>query len=87
MTAASLVMFLILSLLHLGDVKQVVGGELERLEKSGVVSVEYKGQDPELAGRTFTLDEIKKPRPSGRMRSPARAPGSAEKSCPRPRRA
>jgi putative OPT family oligopeptide transporter len=62
-TAASLVMFLILSLLHLGDVKQVVGSELERLEKSGVVSVEYKGQDAELAGRTFTLDEIKQAAP------------------------
>ena len=62
-TAAAVVMFLILSLLHLGDIKQVVGGEMERLEKSGIASVEYKGQDPALAGRTYTLDEIKQASP------------------------
>jgi len=59
-TAAAVVMFLILSLLHLGDVKQVVGNELERLERNGVVTVEYKGEDPALAGTTYTLDEIKR---------------------------
>ena len=62
-TAAAVVMFLILSLLHLGDIKQVVGDEMERLEKSGIASVEYKGQDPALAGRTYTLDEIKQASP------------------------
>ena len=62
-TAAAVVMFLILSLLHLGDIKQVVGGEMEKLEKSGITSVEYKGQDPALAGRTYTLDEIKQAPP------------------------
>jgi len=62
-TAAAVVMFLILSLLHLGDVKQVVGAEIERLETSGVVSVEYRGQDPALAGTTYTLDEVKQAAP------------------------
>ena len=62
-TAAAVVMFLILSLLHLGDIKQVVGGEMEKLEKSGITSVEYKGQDPALAGKTYTLDEIKQASP------------------------
>jgi uncharacterized oligopeptide transporter (OPT) family protein len=59
-TAAAVVMFLILSLLHLGDVKQAVGNELERLEGSGVTSVEYKGQDAALTGKVFTLDEIRR---------------------------
>ena len=59
-TAAALVMFLILSLLHLGDIKQVVGSELEKLEKSGITSVEYKGQDAGLTGKVYTLDEIRR---------------------------
>lgn len=58
-TASALVMFLILSLLHLGDIKQVVGNEIERLEASGATSIEYKGQDAALAGTTYTLDEIR----------------------------
>jgi putative OPT family oligopeptide transporter len=62
-TAAALVMFLILSLLHLGDIKQVVGVELEKLEKSGITSIEYKGQDAGLAGTAYTLDEIKRMAP------------------------
>ncbi|MDD3642210.1 MAG: oligopeptide transporter, OPT family, partial [Candidatus Krumholzibacteria bacterium] len=57
-TAASVVMFLILSLLHRGDVKQAVGNELDRLERSGIASVEYRGEDPALAGTTYTLDEL-----------------------------
>jgi putative OPT family oligopeptide transporter len=62
-TAAGVIMFLILSLLHLGDVKQAVGNELDRLERSGITTVEYKGQDPSLAGMTYTLEEIKEIRP------------------------
>ena len=62
-SAAAVVMFLILSLLHLGDIKQAVGNELERLEKSGITSVEYKGQNAELTGRVYTLDEIRQLRP------------------------
>jgi putative OPT family oligopeptide transporter len=59
-SAAAVVMFLILSLLHLGDVKQAVGNELERLEKSGITSIEYKGQDAALTGKVYTLDEIRR---------------------------
>jgi putative OPT family oligopeptide transporter len=62
-SAAAVVMFLILSLLHLGDIKQAVGNELERLEKSGITSVEYKGQNAELTGSVYTLDEIRRVRP------------------------
>ena len=62
-TAAALVMFLVISLLHLADVKKVVGGEIDRLESSGVTQVEYKGDDPALAGTTYTLDEIRQAAP------------------------
>ncbi|MDD3642063.1 MAG: OPT/YSL family transporter, partial [Candidatus Krumholzibacteria bacterium] len=56
-------LFLILSLLHLGDVKQAVGNELDRLERGGIASVEYRGEDPALAGTTYTLDELRLIRP------------------------
>ncbi len=62
-TAAGVIMFLVLSLLHLGDVKQAVGNEFDRLERSGVATVEYKGEDPALAGTTYTLDEIRQAPP------------------------
>ncbi len=56
---AAVVMFFFLSLLHLGDVKRVVGTELESLEKNQVTTVVYKGTNPDLAGKTYTLDEIR----------------------------
>jgi len=58
-SAAALVMFLILSLLHLGDVKQVVSNEFDKLDKSGITSIEYKGSNAELNGKVYTVDEIK----------------------------
>jgi putative OPT family oligopeptide transporter len=57
--AAAVVMFFVVSLLHLGDVKRVVGKEMERLEATRVTTVVYKGINPDLAGRTYTLDEIR----------------------------
>lgn len=58
-TSASLVMFFVLSLLHLGDIKQSTGNEIEKLQKSNSTVVVYKGKNPELQGKTFTLDEIR----------------------------
>lgn len=57
--AASTIMFLILTLLHLGDIKEVVGKKIEKLEKDKVTTVEYKGKDQSLAGTTYTLEDIK----------------------------
>lgn len=62
-TAAALVMFFVLSLLHLGDIKQVVGNELDKLEKTGVQSVEYKGKNQQLLGSTFSISELKQMAP------------------------
>ena len=61
--SAATVMFLILSLLHLGDVKRVVGEELDKLEMSQVASVVYKGNNPGLAGKHYTLNEIRQLEP------------------------
>ncbi len=58
-TAASLVMFLVLSLLHLGDLKRAVGEELERLQEAGTTTVVYKGNESTMKGKTFTLDEVR----------------------------
>jgi len=58
-TASSLVMILVLSLLHLGDLKRAVGEELERLEQAGTTTVMYKGDEASLKGRMFTLDEVR----------------------------
>jgi uncharacterized oligopeptide transporter (OPT) family protein len=58
-TAASVALFFVLSLLHLGDVKRVVGAELESLEQAQVASVVYKGKNPELEGRTYTLGQVR----------------------------
>jgi len=58
-TAAALVMFLVLSLLHLGDMKRAVGTELDRLEQSGTATVTYKGTRTGLAGTSYTLDQVR----------------------------
>jgi putative OPT family oligopeptide transporter len=58
-TAAAVVMFLVLSLLHLGDLKRAVGNELDKLEQSGTTSVTYRGEQAELQGKSYTLAEVK----------------------------
>ena len=58
-TAAATVMFLILSLLHLGDIKRAVGEELDYLDTQQTTSVVYKGKDPQLAGKTYTIAEVR----------------------------
>lgn len=58
-TAASLVMFLVLSLLHLGDLKRAVGDELDRLEAAGTATVSYRGDEVSMQGKEFTLDQIR----------------------------
>ncbi|MCU0372979.1 MAG: oligopeptide transporter, OPT family, partial [Ignavibacteria bacterium] len=58
-TTASIIMFLVLSLLHIGDLKQSVSNEIGKLEGSGTKTIEYKGKSPEFTGKSFTLDEVK----------------------------
>jgi len=58
-TASALVMFFVLSLLHLGDVKKVVGTELDNLERNQITTVVYKGDDPDLQGKMYTLAEVR----------------------------
>ncbi|MBI4879600.1 MAG: oligopeptide transporter, OPT family [Planctomycetes bacterium] len=57
--SSAVVMFFVLALLHLGDVKGAVADELERLEEQQVASVTYQGKHLELAGTQYTLAEIR----------------------------
>ena len=57
--AASTIMFLILTLLHLGDIKDVVGKKIEKLEKENVSVVQYQGENPALKNTTYTIADIK----------------------------
>lgn len=57
--SASLVMFLVLSLLHLGDLKQSTSDEIIKLQNSGTTSITYKGKNPELSGKSFQLEQLK----------------------------
>lgn len=56
--SASLVMFFVLSLLHLGDIKQNTAAEIQKLQNSNTTTITYKGKNPEFAGKTFMLNEV-----------------------------
>lgn len=58
-TAAALIMFFVLSVLHLGNIKQTVSMKLEELEKAGVTEVVYDGSFRNIEARAYTLEEIK----------------------------
>jgi len=58
-TAAALSMFLVLSVLHLGDIKGAVAGRIGELERGGVASVEYAGSSAALEARSYSLDEVR----------------------------
>lgn len=58
-TAAALVMFFVLSVLHLGNIKQSVAGKLTELEKAGITEVTYDGGHRAVPAGTYSLDEIK----------------------------
>jgi uncharacterized oligopeptide transporter (OPT) family protein len=58
-TAAALAMFFVLSVLHLGNIKQVVAGKMADLSAAGVTEVAYDGRHQAIPAGTYTLDEIK----------------------------
>jgi uncharacterized oligopeptide transporter (OPT) family protein len=58
-TAAALVMFLVLSVLHLGDIKAAVADRLGEMQARGVSSVEYSGANASLERRAYTIDEVR----------------------------
>ena len=57
--AASLVMFFVLSILHLGNIKQVVSAKLEEMEEAGITEVAYDGRHAAVPAGTYTVAEIK----------------------------
>jgi uncharacterized oligopeptide transporter (OPT) family protein len=58
-TAAALAMFLVLSVLHLGDIKAAVATRLAEMDRGAVTSVEYSGPSTVLEQRTYSLDEVR----------------------------
>jgi putative OPT family oligopeptide transporter len=58
-SAAALSLFMVLSVLHLGDIKGAVSTKLAELEGAGVASVTYEGDDPALERRAYTLAEAR----------------------------
>jgi putative OPT family oligopeptide transporter len=56
--AAALSLFLVLGVLHLGDIKSAVAARLDALRAAGQTSVVYQGDDALLARRAYTLAEI-----------------------------
>lgn len=58
-TSSALVMFLVLSLLHLGDLKQSTSDEIIKLQSAGTTTITYKGKNPELLGKSFQLEQLK----------------------------
>lgn len=61
--ASASLMFLILTLLHLGDIKQTTLKDIEKLEYEGITTVTYQGDMPLFIGKTFTIDSIRKMSP------------------------
>ena len=58
-TAAALAMFFVLSVLHLGNIKQVVGAKLQGLEAGGVTEIAYDGRHQAIPAGTYSLAEVK----------------------------
>lgn len=62
-TAAALVMFFVLSILHIGDIKQAVSEKFIALEKDNITEVTYKGNNPNIIQKIYTINELKKLQP------------------------
>lgn len=62
-TAAATTMFIILSILHLGDIKQSVNDRLEKMDKSGVTTHTYRGDLEIWTGKTLSVSDIRKLEP------------------------
>jgi putative OPT family oligopeptide transporter len=58
-TAAALSMFLVLSILHLGDIKSAVSAKLADLQSQKIESVVYEGDDPALERRAYGIAEVR----------------------------
>lgn len=58
-SAAAIIMFLVIALLHLGDIKQMTGKKIAELENSGTKELVYHGSLKEFDGKTLTLDQIR----------------------------
>lgn len=58
-SAAAIIMFLVIALLHLGDIKQMTGKKMAELEAAGTTEVVYNGTLEGYTGKTFSLTQIR----------------------------
>lgn len=58
-TVAAVVMFLVLSVLHLGNIKQTVTARIIEMEEAGIAEITYDGRIQNIEARTYSLEEIK----------------------------
>jgi len=58
-TVAAVVMFLVLSVLHLGNIKQTVTARITEMEEAGITEIAYDGRIQSIEARTYSLEEIK----------------------------
>ena len=57
--AAAMIMFFVLSILHIGDIKQAVSEKFIALEKNHISEVVYQGSNPNIIQKVYTIDELK----------------------------
>lgn len=57
--AASLTMFLVLSILHIGDINEAVSAKFTALEQSGITERIYEGNNADIEKRAYTMAELK----------------------------
>ncbi len=62
-TTAALIMFFVLSVLHLGNIKQTVATKMVELERAGITELVYEGGVQKIRAGTYSLEEIKVMRP------------------------
>ena len=58
-TVAAVVMFLVLSVLHLGNIKQTVTARITEMEEAGITEIAYDGRIQSIEAKTYSLEEIK----------------------------
>jgi uncharacterized oligopeptide transporter (OPT) family protein len=56
--SSSLVMFFILSILHLGDIKQKTTASINEMKSKATTEITYNGENPAIEKRVYSLNEI-----------------------------
>ena len=57
---SSAILFVPLFILHEGDISKQVNQQIETLKDNNITQVEYRGSNPDLGGKVYTLSELEK---------------------------